>query len=106
MGFGIWISIFPARRSVRRESTIVNNKYSILIVNRVKVSINTVYDILSIYGEGVMDLRLKIVKAKGKKTKDIGRGLTQINTEVKGERQKNKGHWTRINPRTNSAEGE
>ena len=28
------------------------------------MSINTVYDILSIYGEGVMDLRLKIVKAK------------------------------------------
>ena len=46
------------------QSGIVNNKYSILIVNRVKVSINTVYDILSIYGEGVMDLRLKIVKAK------------------------------------------
>jgi hypothetical protein len=39
------------------QSGIVNNKYSILIVNRVKVSIDTVYDILSIYGEGVMDLR-------------------------------------------------
>jgi hypothetical protein len=27
-------------------------------------------------------------EAKGKKTKDIGRGYTQINAEVKSERQK------------------